>query len=177
MNQISAWFQEVSDANILDMAVSVREKSSYVTGFMLALLCHEWPENDITRFLSRLTNDTRLTKYVLNMAALSHTISLMPQDSTDLQLLRVFDEAVSPEDLSLMSEILTGDSHADILKLYRERMSQPYVTGGDILRLGVAQGPAVGEILRRVHELRLKGVPKAVQLREAMKNIGGVNHD
>lgn len=171
MNQTHTWFAEVSnsDANILDMAAKFREKSSYIPGFMLAVLCHDWPENDIARFLSRLTNDSRLTKYVINMAGLSQKFSRVP-------FLRLLDEAESPDDFALMSEILTGDSHSDILSLYHERMSQPFVTGADILNLGASPGPLIGEILRHIHAMRLEGIPKAVQLREAMKYIGGENH-
>ena len=166
MNQTRTWFAEIAnhDANILDMAAKFREKSSYMAGFMLAVLCHDWPEDDTARFLSRLTNDSRLTKYVLNMAGLSQKFSRMT-------LLRLFDEAESPDDFSLMSEILTSDSHSDVLEIYHERMSQPFVTGADILSLGASPGPLVGEILKRIHTLRLEGVPKAVQLREAMKYI------
>lgn len=171
MNQTRTWFAEAAnhDANILDMAAKFREKSSYMAGFMLAVLCHDWPEDDTARFLSRLTNDSRLTKYVLNMAELSQKFSCTP-------LLRLFDEAESPDDFSLMSEILTGDSHSDVLKLYHERMSQPFVTGADILSLGVSPGPLVGEILRHIHAMRLEGLPKDFQLTAAMKYIGGENH-
>ena len=172
MNQTHTWFAEVSRyaPDILDMAARGRDKSSYMAGFMLAVLCHNWPENDTARFLSRLTNDSHLTKYVLNMAGLSQKILRVP-------FLSLLDEAESPDDFSLMSEILTGDSHSDILKIYRERMSQPYVTGADILNLGATPGPLVGEILRHIYAMRLKGVPKDLQLIEAMKYIGGKNHD
>lgn len=166
MNQTHKWFAEVSDSdmNILDMAAKFRDKSSCVTGFMLALLCHDLPESDTARFLSRLTNDSHLTRYVLNMAGLSQKFSCTP-------LLRLFDESESPDDFSLMSEILTGDSHSDVLRLYHERMSQPFITGADILSLGASPGPLVGEILKRIHTLRLEGVPKDLQLIEAMKYI------
>ncbi len=173
MNQLSAWFAETScaDINILDMAGRVRDKSSYAPGFMLALLCHDWRENDIAQFLSRLTNDIRLTRYVMNMAGLAHKLSRMPQDSPELSYMQIFDASECPDDLPLMSEILAGDSHSDMLRLYHERMSLPYVTGGDILRQGVKQGRLVGEALRHIHALRLSGIPKAEQLREAMKFI------
>ena len=179
MRQISAWFPEVpsADTDILDMAAGVREKSSYMAGFMLAMLCHGLPQSQTERLLSRLTNDSRLTKYVLNMSALSDVLAGMNDDSPELSFLRVFDEAESPEDLPLMSGILTGDSHSDILRLYRERMSLPAVTGADLLRNGAATGPEIGGALRHVHSLRLMGVPKAVQLREALDYIRRGNHD
>ena len=166
MNQLSAWFPEVSnsDMNILDMAAGVRDKSSYAPGFMLAVLCHALPEDDTARFLSRLTNDSRLSKYVLNMAVLSQKITRFP-------FLNLLDDAESPDDFSLMSEILTGNSRSDVLRIYHERMSQPFVTGGDILNLGASPGPLVGEILKHIHAMRLEGVPKDSQLVAAMKYI------
>mgnify|MGYP002624524558 CR=1 FL=1 len=173
MNQLSSWFAEAvnADIDILDMAERVRDKSSYAPGFMLAMLCHDWREDDIAQFLSRLTNDIRLTRYVLNMAGLADTLSRMPKDSPELSYMQIFDASECPDDLPLMSEILAGDSHSDMLRLYHERMSLPYVTGGDILRHGVQQGRLVGEALRHIHALRLSGIPKAEQLREAMKFI------
>ena len=171
MNQLSPWFAEVSDSDILDKAAAVREKSSYMAGFMLAVLCHDWAEGDTVRFLSRLTNDSHLTEYALNMSQSAKRLAAVPPDSPVSSFLRLLDEAESPDDLSLMSEILTGDSRSDILRLYHERMSQPYVTGADILRLGAEPGKLVGEILRHIHALRLEGVPKDIQLVEAMKYI------
>ncbi|MBR0278653.1 MAG: CCA tRNA nucleotidyltransferase, partial [Synergistaceae bacterium] len=144
MNQLSVWFPEVREYDIIDMAANVREKSSYITGFMLSSLCHDMREDDITRFLSRLTNDIRLTKYVLNMAGLSQKLSRMPEDSPVLSLLEVFDDAECPDDLALLSEIFTGNPHSDILTLYHERMRLPSVRGADILREGASPGPAVG---------------------------------
>ena len=178
MGQVSAWFQEVSgmDTSILDIAASVRDKSSYMAGFMIAMLCHGWIEDETSQFLSRLTNDVHLTKYVLNMSKLANILASMPEDSGTLSFMRVFDDAHSPEDLSLMSEILSGNSCADMLELYRERISRPYVTGADILREGVSSGPEVGEALRHIHDLRLSGIPKDVQLREAIKYIRGKNN-
>lgn len=178
MRQASAWFSEVrsADTHVLDMAAKVRAQSSCVAGFMLAMLCHGLPQSQTARLLLRLTNDSRLTRYVLNMSRLADVLAVMPQDSHELELLRAFDEAEFPDDLSLMSGILTGDSHADILRLYHERMSQPCVTGGDLLREGATPSPAVGEALRHVHELRLMGLPKAVQLREALDYIRRENH-
>ena len=178
MGQVSAWFQEVSgmDTSVIDIAAGVRDRASYMAGFMIAMLCHGWPEDETLCFLSRLTNDIRLTKYVLNMSELANVLAGMPEDLPEISFLRVFDAAESPEDLSIMSELLSGSPHTDMLKLYRERMSLPYVTGADILREGVSSGPEVGKALRHIHDLRLAGIPKDVQLREAIKYIRGENN-
>ena len=92
-------------------------------------------------------------------------------------LMRAFDRSECPEDLSLLSETLSGNSHSDMLALYRERMSRPFVTGADILAMGVSPGPLVGKILKHVHNLRLSGLPKSVQFEEVMKFIRGEEND
>lgn len=179
MSQLSAWFSEIpsADTHILDMAANVRDKSSHIPSFMLATLCHSLPESDTARLISRLTKDSRITKYVLNMSSLADNLAGMPEDSPELSFMRVFDEAESSEDLSLMSGLLSGNTHADMLRLYRERMTLPSVAGADILGEGVRPGPEIGVALRYIRDLRLMGVPKAVQLQEALRYIGGENHD
>ena len=164
MNQLSVWFPEVMvvNTNILDKAADVRQQSSFKTAFMLTLLCHGQPD-----LISRLTNDKRLNEYVVNISELlSKKISL-----------KVLDESVCPDDLALLSELVTGQSSSELLALYHARMSQPYVTGADLLREGMAAGPLVGQALKHVRELRLSGASKDVQLREAMSYIRGKNND
>ena len=163
MRQLSFWFPEIRNVNrnILDKAADFRQKSSFKTGFMLASLCHGLPESDTARFISRLTNDKRINEYVASVSRLA---------SKEITM-KVLDESVCPDDLALLSEVITGRSSSEILALYHSRMSQPYVTGADLLREGVTPGPLIGKALRHVHELRLSGASKDVQLREAMNFI------
>ena len=163
MKQISFWFPEIQNVNtdILDKAVNFRQKSLFQTGFMFASLCHGLAESETARFVSRLTNDKRLNEYAVNISSLA---------SKEITI-EILDASICPDDLALLSEIVTGRSNSEILALYHSRMSRPYVTGADILREGVKPGPIVGKALRLVHELRLSGASKDVQLREAMRYI------
>ena len=163
MKQISFWFPEIQNVNtdILDKAVNFRQKSLFKTGFMFASLCHGLAESETARFVSRLTNDKRLNEYAVNISSLA---------SKEITI-ETLDASVCPDDLALLSELVTGRSNSEILALYHSRMSRPYVTGADILREGVKPGPIVGKALRLVHELRLSGASKDVQLREAMRYI------
>ena len=163
MKQISFWFPEIQNVNtdILDKAVNFRQKSLFQTGFMFASLCHGLAESETARFVSRLTNDKRLNEYAVNISSLA---------SKEITI-ETLDASVCPDDLALLSELVTGRSNSEILALYHSRMSRPYVTGADILREGVKPGPIVGKALRLVHELRLSGASKDVQLREAMRYI------
>ncbi|MBQ3763387.1 MAG: CCA tRNA nucleotidyltransferase [Synergistaceae bacterium] len=163
MKQISFWFPEIRNVNtdILDKAVNFRQKSLFKTGFMFASLCHGLAESETARFVSRLTNDKRLNEYAVNISSLA---------SKEITI-EILDASICPDDLALLSELVTGRSNSEILALYHSRMSRPYVTGADILREGVKPGPIVGKALRLVHELRLSGASKDVQLREAMRYI------
>ena len=163
MKQISFWFPEIQNVNtdILDKAVNFRQKSLFKTGFMFASLCHGLAESETARFVSRLTNDKRLNEYAVNISSLA---------SKEITI-EILDASICPDDLALLSELVTGRSNSEILALYHSRMSRPYVTGADILREGVKPGPIVGKALRLVHELRLSGASKDVQLREAMRYI------
>lgn len=163
MKQISFWFPEIRNVNtdILDKAVNFRQKSLFQTGFMFASLCHGLAESETARFVSRLTNDKRLNEYAVNISSLA---------SKEITI-EILDASICPDDLALLSELVTGRSNSEILALYHSRMSRPYVTGADILREGVKPGPIVGKALRLVHELRLSGASKDVQLREAMRYI------
>ena len=163
MKQISFWFPEIQNVNtdILDKAVNFRQKSLFQTGFMFASLCHGLAESETARFVSRLTNDKRLNEYAVNISSLA---------SKEITI-EILDASICPDDLALLSELVTGRSNSEILALYHSRMSQPYVTGADLLREGVTPGPLIGKALRHVHELRLSGASKDVQLREAMRYI------
>ena len=180
MGQLDFWFPEIKKAipSLIDISEETKNKSSFPIGFMMSLICSSLSLNDTSSLLARITNDNHITKYVMSMAGLLGELHRLSADGADdIPFMRVFDESVCPDDLALLAETLSGKSLSSMLHLYHQRMSQPCVTGGDIKALGVPQSPLIGEALRHVHGLRLAGVPKDVQLREAMNYIKGVNHD
>ena len=180
MGQLDFWFPEIKKTipSLIDISEETKNKSSFPLGFMMSLICSSLSLNDTSSLLARITNDNHITKYVMSMAGLLGELRRLSADEADdIPFMRVFDESVCPDDLALLAETLSGKSLSSMLHLYHQRMSQPYVTGGDIKALGVPQSPLIGEALRHVHGLRLAGVPKDVQLREAMNYIKGVNHD
>ncbi len=56
----------------------------------------------------------------------------------------------------------------DRLKVYRETMAKPYVTGKDLIINGVTPGEDFGTILEYAHKLRLAGIPKDNALRQTI---------
>ena len=56
----------------------------------------------------------------------------------------------------------------EMLAVYKERMSQPYVMGKDLIAAGAEPGPIFTDALAYAHKLRLAGVPKEEQLSQTM---------
>ena len=174
MRQLDFWFPEMKGAvrKLRDIPQSVISESSFKQGFLMSSVCSPLTLNDTSKFLARITNDNKLTKYVLNMAELLPELcTLSEKESGVTDYMSVFDRSVCPDDLALLAETLSGKSSSSMLALYHHRMSQPYVTGADLKSSGVPQSPVIGEALRHVHALRLAGQPKDVQLREALSFI------
>lgn len=142
--------------------------------------------------LGRLTREVRLRRYVLNMTKLHMEPNGKVRCGAGTKsFMRMFDRSVCPEDLVLLAKAdhmgrvgaSTGRddlaaSYAEVegrlrqmLAEYHERMARPHVTGSDLLDAGARPGPLVGEALAYVHKLRLAGLPKDEQLRQALALI------
>lgn len=135
----------------------------------------------IRKFLGRLTSDTKLTAYVLNMAELHMKPSALAiagasRKSTN----KLFDAALEPEDLIFLAEsdCLGIGGKRDYsqnaaflyerLELYRETMKKPHVEGKELEAAGVLPGEKMGEILTYAHKLRLAGIEKEDALRQCL---------
>ena len=102
--------------------------------------------------------------------------------------MRMFDQSVCAEDLLLLAKadhlgrIGAGakrenlaDGYAEtesrlreMLALYQDRMSRPYVMGKDLMAAGAEPGPLFTDALTYARKLRLAGVPKEEQLAQTM---------
>ncbi len=195
---------------VLDEAAKLRPEARQPLYFLLAALCHDFGKAVTTetingrihayghenaglplaqRFLGRLTNETRLRGYVLNMTELHMGPNkLVGQNAGDKAFMRLYDRALCAEDLLLLakadhfgcrppetdSAALAADYAPtearlrEMLALYRARMAAPCVTGRDLAEAGFAPGPLYGEALAYVRRLRLAGVPKEEQLRQTL---------
>ncbi|MBQ7455085.1 MAG: HD domain-containing protein [Clostridia bacterium] len=211
-----AFFHPEGDAwahtlQVLDGAAAARERAEHPLWLLLAALCHDFGkaaapigEDGNARghenaglplaraFLARLTTETRLTEYALNMTAL-HMIpnTLAYHGAETLAFMEAFDRSVCPEDLILLCRAdYTGRVGPEgsrealeaayapteallrgMLATYRERMARPCVMGRDLVAAGVAPGPLMGEALDCAHALRLAGEPKEKQLARALELI------
>lgn len=175
MDQLSFWFSELEpleekSMRSLDIAAKKRDLASEPLRFMLAALCAGLEPSSAEGLLTRLTSQTRLIGYVMNMAENRNAPeALLRSDAPETAYMRLFDRSVRPEDLLL----LTGTENAlgPMLSLYRERMAAPGVMGRDLLEAGISPGPMLGEALEYARGLRLAGASRQEQLRRALRHI------
>ena len=127
----------------------------------------------VEKFLKRITSDKKLIKYVLNMTALHMRPNMLYAQKSGIKATnKLFDEAISPDDLIqlAMCDNLgkipreagedTEKFLSERLSVYNEYMSRDYVTGKDLLDMGIKEGEQFSRILAFAHKLRLAGVSK-----------------
>lgn len=146
----------------------------------------------VRAFLGRLTNKVKLTQYVLNMTELHMQPNSNARHSHHVKtFMKMFDRSICPEDLLLLAKAdhmgrvgpgmdrrILAEEYAEterklreMLEVYRERMSRPYVMGRDLMEAGFMPGPLFGEALAYTHKLRLAGCSKDEQLKQAIAFI------
>lgn len=141
------------------------------------------------RFLSRLTKEVKLTNYVLNMTELHMQPNKKAREASHVKsFMGMYDSSLCPEDLLLLAKadhvgrlgpgmrreaVLaeyaeTERKLREMFLLYKNRMSQPFVMGKDLIAAGAAPGPLFTDALAYAHKLRLAGIPKEEQLAQTM---------
>ena len=187
---------------VLDEAAKLRHRISNPYWFMLTALVHDFGKAVTTEekngvlhaydhetkglplaedFLRRLTGESKLIRYVLNLTELHmkpNTAAAM--HSAPKVTTRMFDAAIDPEALIC---IALADDRGRIsqkpapsteeflyarLELYRELMARPYVTGQDLIAAGLTPAADFSQILQYAHKLRLSGVDKENALRQTL---------
>ena len=202
---------------VLDEAAKRRAKTKRPLWFLLAALCHDLGKANTTEehsgvlhaynheklglplvqtFLRRLTRETGLTEYVLNMTELHMKPNMLAGCGAHVKsYMKMFDCSVCPEDLLLLAKAdrlgcvgpqdngetisaeyaETESCLREMLALYYERMRQPYLMGQDLINAGFKPGPRFAEVLACTHKLRLAGRPKEEQLKQALALLNKQN--
>ena len=187
---------------VLDSAALLRSKAENPLGFMLTAVVHDFgkiisttEENGeihsydhakkgdplVKEFLERITNETKLIRYVRNLASLHmRPYELAREQAGKKATNQMFDSATVPSDLILFS---TADQmgkgkgqiipeYEDFLKerldWYKYTMAQPCVMGADLIKAGLKPGPKFSEILAYSHDLHLSNVPKDEALAQTL---------
>jgi len=132
--------------------------------------------------LKRFTGDKSVISYVKNMILLHmQPNTLAWQKSSVKATNKMFDRSVEPYDLILLG---LADSYGmthdrpyydskeyllERFELFKELMSRPYVTGGDLIKAGLKPGPVMGDALEYAHKLRLAGIEKENALKQTLR--------
>lgn len=187
---------------VLDQAAMLRDRAANPLGFMLAALTHDFGKVITTQvidgrirsplhevkglpmirtFLERITNETKLIKYVLNMDELHmYPRRMAAQGAKKKATNKMFDRAIDPEGLILFARADHMGKAGNVFDAEREQflenrlrefyqtMEKPYVMGADLVAAGLRPGPQFSEILGFAHKLRLAGVEKEDALRQTL---------
>lgn len=129
--------------------------------------------SEVKEFLRNITDEKALIRYAVNMTKLHMKPNTFANDKSSVKATnKLFDESVCPDDLILLA---LCDGYGKIpqkpgkeneaflrerLKIYREYISRPCVTGKDLIDAGITQGENFASLLEYAHKLRLAGVSK-----------------
>ena len=187
---------------VLDQAAALRSHAKHPLYFMLSALMHDLgkitssqvqEDGRITSYmhpeagvplaeaqLQRLTNDSKLTAYVLNMVLMHmRPCTLAAGNSKPKKSRAMFDESACPEDLILLSmadAFGCGDNRhfgawpylQQRLEDYYTILKQPMIGGQDLIRAGYKPGQQFRSMLQRARQLHFAGLEKSVALRQLM---------
>ena len=187
---------------VIDRAAENRSDASSAYAFMMLALTHDFGKIVTTEFingrihayghetegvplikafLERITGDSAVIEYVLNMVPLHMKPNMTAYSRSAVKVTnRMFDAAAAPKDLIYFasadrpvfsgSDAFSGDS-AFLLERYRlfeETMAKPFVQGRDLIEAGLAPGPYFSEVLDYAHKLRLAGIDKENALKQTL---------
>ena len=187
---------------VLDAAAKLKNKAQNPTGFMLGALCHDFgkavtqkTENGkitfysheteglplIESFLRRLTDETDLIKYTLNLCELHmRPNQLAAFNSSQKALNKLFYACEDPAALVMLAKAdALGCGSREInpkmqeylingLNAYNEIMAKPHVTGADLVAAGLAPGTYFSGLLDYATKLRLAGIEKENALTQTL---------
>lgn len=184
---------------VLDEAAKYRDKAGNPNGFMLSALCHDFGKSVSTEiidgrihsymheikglaliktFLKRLTNESSLIQYVLNMCEHHMKPNILANDRSAVKSTnRMFDSVSHPRDLIYLSVCdrlgkNENDGYSEFLferlELYDQMMARPFVSGKDLIDSGLTPDETFSEILAYAHKLRLAGVDKPAALKQTL---------
>ena len=187
---------------VIDQAAGLKQYSSNPLGFMLSAVSHDMGKAVATEiidgvihayghevkglplvksFMERLTSESALIKYVLNMAELHMKPNVIAAVNASVKSSnKMLDSAIDPEGLiclaiadglgktSPLEYVSYNDYFRERVAIYREYMSRPYVMGQDLIKAGLKPSKDFSDYLEYAHKLRLAGVDKESALKQTL---------
>ena len=187
---------------VLDEAVKYRDNVQNPLGFMLSAITHDFGKAICTEvingvihsynhetkglplveaFMKRLTNETKLIEYVLNLSEHHMKPNVLAFDKSSVKSTnKLFDKAIDPEALIYLSasdgsgkisswnHVSNVEFLTERLTIFKEYMSRPYVMGRDLIEAGLHPNEKFAEYLEYAHKLRLAGIDKESALKQTL---------
>ena len=187
---------------VIDEVAKIRHYASDPLGLMLSALTHDFGKAICTEivngeihsygheteglpiiktFMSRLTSEHRLIKYVLNLSEYHMKPNTLAATGASIKSTnKMFDSSVDPAALLCLAVadglgkiapreyISYDDFFIERLAIYREYMSRPYVMGQDLIDAGLKPSKDFSEYLEYAHKLRLAGIEKESALKQTI---------
>ena len=188
---------------VVDAAAALRGRAQWPLAFMLSALLHDLgkvattqvhPDGRATAYrheseglelcerqLRRLTAQTKLIEYVLNMTALHMRPNRLALNHSARKKTRtLFDASICPEDLILLARAdATGKLDApydprieqwlrERLEDYRRCAARPMVGGQDLIAAGMRPGPEFSRVIARARQLHFSGIEKSRALAQVL---------
>ena len=138
----------------------------------------------IEAFLRRITSETRLIEYVLNLSELHMKPNALAGMNAGVKSTnKMFDKAHDPTALVYMAmadnygRIMANGitPHEDFLferlEVFNDIMAKPFVQGRDLIEAGIEPSERFGEYLEYAHKLRLAGVDKDEALKQTLAYV------
>lgn len=132
----------------------------------------------IIAWLVPLSNEYKLIKYVSNMTELHMKVHKLADSKVKMKSAnKILDQAIDSYDLIQLGvcdglgripSIDTEKEFMERYKVFTEVMSKPYVMGRDLIGAGLEPGAYFTEVLEYAHKLRLAGISKENQLKQAV---------
>ena len=190
---------------VLDEAAKLRCRVEKPLWFMLSALCHDMGKAVCTReidgvihayeherlglpiaesFLSRLSSETKLIKYVLNLTEYHMKPNTVAwANSAEKVTMHMFDSSLDPEgllclaladDLGRIGPQPGGGNQSFLnerLEMYKSLMARPHVQGRDLIEAGLEPGEYFSDALAYAHKLRLAGADKESALKQTLAYV------
>lgn len=130
----------------------------------LAALTWVLQQHEASAFCGRINAPSDWARVIDDTVALRGRVDQLGQPQLSPSVVCALLDGLSPDSLSIVC-LLSSPTVAERIGCYlgEWRSVAPFLRGTDLLELGVAAGPAVGEALRALRKARLDGVTHSVE--------------
>jgi tRNA nucleotidyltransferase (CCA-adding enzyme) len=139
-------------------------------GLYLALLAYRLTEEQSEHLISRLRLSKSVAQTLQNTMAIKTKLQALANPALNPSGIYRLLHGYSPS--AIMANLLAGDSNVAYqhirLFLNKLRYVKPALNGDDLIRIGIALGPRIKEILQLLHQARLDGKVTSKQGEESL---------